>query len=267
MAERIKWRIIDTGPRDPFTNMAVDEALLRGYELQDSPPTLRIYGWEPAGISIGFSQDAAEVSMGRGAMPVVRRITGGGAIVHRDELTYSLVCSGGDLGPAVTPVVSSYKAISAFLIRFYKSLGLDAAFACDVFQGEKLGAPSTLCFASKEKYDIVVGGRKIGGNAQKRTRENIFQHGSIPITSGGKLPAGSASLEELLGRRPERKGLAALLIDAFVDTFRIEAEEGRMTASEEALCKELRANKYCSDEWNVGRQERPCHNLRHAHPG
>lgn len=266
-----RWRIIDTPPADPFTNMAIDEALLRGYALHSSPPTLRIYGWQPAALSIGYAQDAdSELDIAycrRSALAFVRRITGGGIIRHSDELTYSLVLSKADLG-IPERVVSSYRVISSFLIEFYRRLGLEASFACDAATGERLGAGSPLCFASKEKYDIVVGGRKIGGSAQKRSRDVIFQHGSIPLgrTDGDirflrdKPPAApkTASLEELLGRMAGATELKVLLVEAFRATFGVEAQCGELSGEEMRMAGELRDSKYKSDEWNYNRSDLTC---------
>jgi len=265
---RVRWRIIDTGSADPFTNMAFDETLLRGYSLHASPPTLRLYGWQPAALSLGYSQDAEyELDLEfcrRAGLPFVRRITGGGIIRHSNELTYSLVCSKEDLG-IPEHVLSSYKTISSFLIEFYKRLGLDAKFACDASPGEKLGSASALCFASKEKYDIVVDGRKIGGSAQKRCRDVTFQHGSIPI-AGGALEdlsflrnkkaastAEPASLEELLNRKVNAAELSGSLIESFKTTFGVTVEAGRLSAGEEKMFKDLKARKYESREWNFDR--------------
>lgn len=242
-----RWRIIDTGPADAFTNMAFDEAILRSYSLHSSSPTFRVYGWEPAALSLGYSQDPRKElgigSSGSSPVPFVRRITGGGIIRHGNELTYSLVCAKEDLGiPA--HVASSYKTVSAFLITFYKKLGLDASFACDVARpGEKLGIPSVFCFDSKEKYDIVVGGKKIGGSAQKRSRNIIFQHGSIPF----------GLLEQLLGRSVNAAELAKLLVGSFTSTFGIVAEAGRLSGTEEDMFGYLREQKYGSQEWNLDR--------------
>jgi lipoyl(octanoyl) transferase len=252
-----RWRIIDTGPQGPFANMALDEALLLGYELHDSPPTLRIYGWQPTAISIGYSQDPQAILdadlVRKESMQFVRRITGGGIIMHGDEITYSLVCSKSDLDiPA--RVVSSYKMICSFLISFYKTLGIDASFACDANSEETLGIPSALCFAAKEKYDITVNGRKIGGSAQKRLKNVIFQHGSIPI--GRVNIKEAASLEDILGRRPDIKELSRLLQESFVKTFKIEVQQGELSNAERSIFLELKTHKYETRDWNYNRIDR-----------
>ncbi|MCX5678419.1 MAG: lipoate--protein ligase family protein [Candidatus Omnitrophica bacterium] len=268
----VSWRIIDTGPMDPAANMAFDEAILQGYQCHSSPPTLRIYGWKNPGLSLGYSQDPEQeldIEFCRKvSMPFVRRITGGGIILHGNELTYSLVCSKSDLSiPA--HVLSSYKIISSFLIAFYNALGIKARFACDVVKNETLSEPSAICFAAKEKYDIVSGGRKIGGSAQKRTRGVIFQHGSIPFNfdrgralsfSRAELPRGSeydaVCLEEVLGRGVNAADMSKVMIRAFTESFDIRAEVGGLSSAEEECFSKLKTMKYESSDWNFNRIDR-----------
>lgn len=264
-----RWRIIDTGALDPFANMALDEALLRGYERYNSPPTLRIYGWKYPSLSLGFSQDPArdlDIEFCRKrSMPFVRRITGGGIILHASELTYSLVCSKEDLG-IPSRIVSSYKIICSFLISFYKKLGIEAEFACDDPEFKTSGELSALCFAAKEKYDIVSNGRKIGGNAQKRSRGVIFQHGSIPFRfetetassflrskAPGTGEYEATCLEDILGQYVSAPELSLTFIKAFEGSFNVETEALRLSEAEEAIYRDLKALKYESVDWNYNR--------------
>ncbi len=237
---RSDWRVIKSGPYDAKTNMAIDGRILSEY-LADGIPRFRIYSWSAPSITFGVSQKPEEVldleRCGAEKIQYVKRMTGGGVIFHDDELTYSLACSKDDIGPSDGTVAGSFKAICAFLIEFYERLGLAPGFAVDRAPGEKIGAFSDFCFASKEKYDIVIAGKKMGGNAQKRTRQAIFQHGSIPVSfdrrraaslvkdKDGAAGCGAASLEELLGRRPEREELTELLGGAFAKTFMAQQED------------------------------------------
>nr|HPM42727.1 lipoate--protein ligase family protein [Candidatus Omnitrophota bacterium] len=263
------WRIIQTGAADAFTNMAVDEAILRGYRCGFSPPTLRIYSWKSPSLTLGYSQDAGsalDVEFCRSnSVPFVRRITGGGVILHDREITYSLVCSKGDLG-LTDGVECSYKAIASFLVSFYKRLGLDAMFACDYFKETQLGLPSALCFAAKEKYDILVGGKKIGGSAQKRSKDLIFQHGSIPIRldmeranaftrSKDNIASleGATCLEELLGSNIGVACASNILAKSFADSFGLEIFGSVLYEAEDIIAMNLRALKYESPEWNFER--------------
>jgi lipoate-protein ligase A len=104
----------------------------------------------------------------------------GGGILHGQELTYSIVCRQEDLG--TKDVKTSFELLCQFLIRFYKELGLEAEFAVKSgIPDERLGQKTAFCFAGKEEYDLLIKGRKMGGNAQRRFKDVIFQHGSIPI--------------------------------------------------------------------------------------
>lgn len=179
------WRLIDTGPLDGAFNMAIDEALLDTFDPGKSTPVLRLYGWSPPALSLGRFQDAGKVldltRCKAGGVPVVRRITGGGVIYHADELTYAIVCGPQHL-PEKTTIKESFRFLTGFLLSFYRELGIPAVYAADVPGNmSRLGKPTPLCFAGRESYDIQVDGRKIGGNAQRRLRKAIFQHGSIPL--------------------------------------------------------------------------------------
>ena len=165
--------------------MAIDEALLRSFDPESSLPVLRLYGWNPPALSLGRFQNAAEVldleRCRADGVAVVRRVTGGGVIYHADELTYSLVCAPYQIPPA-SSVKDSFRVLTGFLLAFYRTLGLDAAYAVDaVPEGTRLGERTAFCFAGRESFDILADGRKIGGNAQRRLKGVIFQHGSIPL--------------------------------------------------------------------------------------
>ena len=165
-----------------FYNMAADQALFLNYS-KTHIPILRIYSWKKPFITLGINQDPVRVLTANNYLDFTHRITGGAAILHDQELTYSLVCSPQDLN-LPSKVKESYKIICRFLIDFYSQLGLPADFAQNIFAGKKLGDYGNFCFSSFEDYDLVIKGKKIGGNAQRRARAVIFQHGSIPISLG-----------------------------------------------------------------------------------
>jgi lipoate-protein ligase A len=205
------WRLIDTGSLDGATNMAVDEALLVSFDPARDRPVLRLYGWNPPALSLGrFQQADAVLDLERcsaRSVPVVRRITGGGVIYHAAELTYSVVCAPRHL-PARVSVKESFRVLTSFLLRFYRELGLSAAYAVDHYPaGTRLGDRTPFCYAGRESYDILADGRKIGGNAQRRQRDVIFQHGSIPLVNcaeqGARFlrepPAGAGGTTGALG--------------------------------------------------------------------
>ncbi|MBN2830877.1 MAG: lipoate--protein ligase family protein [Candidatus Omnitrophica bacterium] len=217
--------------------MALDEKIFFCY-LKDGIPVLRIYSWQSPSFTYGVSQKnpGQEINLSqcvKDGIHLAKRMTGGGILFHNDEITYSLTCSKEDIGEDKSVFVS-YRNICAFLISFYKSLGLKPAFAIEAEGFNDRFSAHPLCSASREKYDIVINGKKIGGNAQKRNRDAIFQHGSIPISIDWGLVrkyvrylpeeafSGSTSLSEELKVLPSREILEQKLISVVKDTFSID---------------------------------------------
>ena len=260
------WRFIDTGSLCGSTNMAIDESLLKLYDSKLSKPILRFYGWKSPFLSLGRFQIADEVlDLNRcraDRIPVVRRISGGGVIFHADELTYSLVCSSEQIHPT-SSVKDSFRLLTGFLIDFYLSLGLNASYALDTVSGfEGLGTRTAFCFAGKESFDILIDGVKLGGNAQRRQKNIIFQHGSIPIVNHV-----STGLSYMIDRSPEYvQGATSLLecgistdatvlktklVEAFKRRMNVEVLESQLSHEEQQLSQQLINSKYTTDRWNL----------------
>jgi lipoate-protein ligase A len=265
------WRLVRSAPLPAAENMAMDEALLRCFDPRASLPILRLYRWAPPALSLGRFQNAPQVldleRCRASSLAVVRRITGGGAIYHADELTYSLICTPAQIPPART-IKDSFRVLTGFLIAFYARLGLQAAYARDALQmGTQLGRRTPFCFAGRESFDILIHGRKIGGNAQRRQRGLIFQHGSIPLSCQAEAglsfmvdrsPAyalGAVSLAQC-GIRAEPDRLQGELVTAFRDHFGVECREEPLSSQERSCANELIINKYATDAWNMGEVER-----------
>jgi lipoate-protein ligase A len=246
--------------------MAVDEAMLRSFDPAASLPVLRLYGWNPPALSLGRFQKAAEVlNLERcraDGVAVVRRVTGGGVIYHADELTYSLVCTPEQIPPAAS-IKDSFRVLTRFLLAFYRSLGIDAAYAVDTAPaGLRLGERTAFCFAGKESFDILAEGRKIGGNAQRRLKGVIFQHGSIPLYNHAphgltymrdqspEQSAGAASLAEC-GIISNRNDLLHAITAAFGSSFEVSLQNSELSGEELADVNKLLANKYQSERWNI----------------
>jgi lipoyl(octanoyl) transferase len=257
---------MDTGPLSGAENMAIDEALLRSFDPASSQPVLRLYGWSPPALSLGrFQKPAEELNLERcraDGVPLVRRITGGGVIYHADELTYSLICTPGQI-PPTSSIKDSFRVLTAFLLAFYRGLSLDAGYALDaVPDGTRLGERTPFCFAGRESFDILVNGRKIGGNAQRRTKGVIFQHGSIPLlnrveTGLGYMRESSpetmkcvVSLSEC-GIAVQRPALVHQLAAAFRAEFKVEFQEDSCSSSERESADQLLETKYETDRWNL----------------
>lgn len=185
MTER--WRFIDFAYHTPGFNMALDEALLEWHSKGLIPPTIRFYGWNPAALSLGYFQKVnEEINLDKvqeHQLGLVRRLTGGRAVLHDQELTYSVIVS--EDHPLMPKTVSeAYRVISQGLLEGFKELGLDAYFAIPQTEEEraKLKNPrSAICFDAPSWYELVVEGKKIAGSAQTRQRGVILQHGSILI--------------------------------------------------------------------------------------
>lgn len=248
-----QWRLLDSGRLTGIENMAVDEALLACFEPGKSLPLLRLYGWAPPAFSCGrFQNPAAIIDLDRcrdDGVQVVKRITGGGVIYHAAELTYSLVCPTGFI-PGRRSVKDVFFELTSFLIAFYQQLGLPAVHAVDHYPAEKrLGERTPLCFAGIEGCDILIRGRKIGGNAQRRLKDVIFQHGSIPLRQMAAeanqylrqpdhgIVERTTSLEDL-GVTVGAEQLAVLLIGSFAESFKVVFEPDVLTVAEQETAGE-----------------------------
>lgn len=161
-------------------NMARDSSILAALEEGSGTPTLRVYGWDAPTISIGYLQGPGPF-MGLG-LPVVRRITGGRAVVHSSELTYSVtglindpLFSGG--------IMAAYSVISRCIIAALKDAGLDASYS----RGSAAGDRNEACFHSPSRYEVLIDGRKLVGSAQRRLKRAFIQHGSILMGTDAEL--------------------------------------------------------------------------------
>jgi len=172
------WRLIDEGPRSGVWNMAEDVALLEG----DGPlPVLRLFSWDRPTLSLGYRQDADAVvdfaAAERLGVPVVRRPTGGGSVLHEGtlEVTYTVVASEEDLPGSV---LDAYRVIAAPLAKALRMLGLEVRFA-DAIPARD--AWSAVCFETPTRFELLVNGRKAVGSAQCRRNGRVLQHGAIPL--------------------------------------------------------------------------------------
>ena len=167
------WRLLVTPPARGAWNMAVDEAILEHAKAGrgDSLPTLRLYAWDPACLSLGHAQPIADVDRARleaRGWEVVRRLTGGRAILHTDELTYSVI--GGAAEPVLAgSVLESYNRLAQALLHAVKDLGLPVEMKEAVHSSSGTHA-NPVCFEVPSSYEITVDGKKLIGSAQARRR-------------------------------------------------------------------------------------------------
>ena len=180
-----KWYFINSGPCSPSYNMALDEALLDLHSAGEIPPVIRFYEWNPATLSIGYFQSAEKdvniQAIKEQNLGFVRRPTGGRAVLHESELTYSIIVSEQYPNMPAT-VTEAYRVLSEGLLIGFQNLGLNAYFSIPDTE-EKLAdlkkPKSAVCFDAPSWYELVVEGKKVAGSAQTRQKGVILQHGAI----------------------------------------------------------------------------------------
>ncbi|ASF38598.1 biotin/lipoate A/B protein ligase family protein [Halobacillus halophilus] len=176
------WYFVDSGHCTPAMNMALDEALMSWHRQGEIPPVLRFYGWAPAGLSVGYFQKVKGKidleGVERHGFDLVRRQTGGRAVLHDKELTYSVIVSE-DHPDMPASVKDAYLVLSKGLLEGFHNLGIEAEFA--VPEGKLDTTGSAVCFEEPSWYELIAEGRKAAGSAQTRKKGVILQHGSIPI--------------------------------------------------------------------------------------
>jgi lipoate-protein ligase A len=264
------WRLLDSGAASGSYNLAFDEALFRLVRQGKSPPTVRFYAWSAPAVSVGYFQrwtrQIDPEACRRQRVGVFRRITGGRAVLHRDEITYSVV--GADAGELFGQgLQASYHTIASALAQGLRLLGVEAELAPPSSGGDArraAGHPS--CFAASSGHEIGAGGRKLAGSAQKREGDGFLQHGSILVSRHDEefrsllrssqktstVDNGMTSLEDLLGRRPGYPELAAALAEGFRRVLGSAPEEGGPAREERNLAEELEKRRYLSPAWNNG---------------
>jgi len=257
------WRLIRSPAADGATNMAVDEAILRAVAAGDVPPTLRLYAWDPPCLSLGRGQPVEDVDRGAVAAAgygLVRRPTGGRAILHIDELTYSIAAPEGEERVA-GGVVESYRRLSQGLMRGLALLGVRGVVAEERLKNR--GAEGPVCFEVPSDYEITVGGKKLVGSAQMRARGAVLQHGAVPLTGdiaricpllrGHPDPEGvrarATTVERALSRPVSWEEAAEALIEGFAEALDLRLDPGDLTEEEQVAARALLAEKYGTAEW------------------
>lgn len=278
-----EWRLLHTGVRDGASNMAIDEAVLEAVTTGQVAPTLRFYGWSPPCLSLGFSQPAAEVdreACARHGWDIVRRPTGGQAILHVDELTYSVCAPLGE--PRVAGgVVESYGRLAAGLLAGLRWMGLEPAQAKPAYP-ESQGGVGPACFDGPARYEITLElpgregemvPRKLVGSAQSRRLGGLLQHGTLPLSGeitrimGGlafgspeareaarvRLGGRALTLETALGRPVTFAETAEALAAGFARALNLRLVPGELTEAEWAAAARIRDEKYAADGWTFRR--------------
>jgi lipoate-protein ligase A len=251
-----KWRLLKTGYKNAYENMAIDYAILVANSKNLVPPTVRFYGWNPAAISIGYFQSLLdEIDLDKCNelnVDYVRRITGGGAVFHEDELTYSIVIP--ESQPFITKnILESYGRICGAIIKGLNNLGIDSEYM--------------------PINDIISNGKKISGNAQTRKIKTLLQHGTIlmdvdveKMFSVLNVPNEKikdklisnvkdrvTSIKHILGKDISFKKIENSMKIGFEEEFDIYLEEGTLIDEELVLTKKFESEYFSTDNWNYKR--------------
>jgi lipoate-protein ligase A len=242
-----RWRLLDCGPRPGDHNMALDRALLERVAAGRAAPILRFYSWDRPTLSFGRMQHPPPELLGRCrelGVAAVRRPTGGKAILHHREVTFSIIAPTAGLGS----VMQSYRTFARAIAAGLRGLGVEARL-CDAHAS----APGTalLCFADPAGCDLEADGRKLVGSAQARRGPALLQQNSLPLRLAHALKDdlfGAAAQEEArlatdlfsaLGREPSFAEVRDAIVAGFRPELGIEFESGPVSADESAAAQKL----------------------------
>jgi len=240
--------------------MAIDEAILIGLREKKSSPVLRIYRWVPPTITIGYFQSIKDINVSlceKDGIGIVRRLTGGRAVLHNEELTYSILFSDEDFQPFRKKDIFVF--IARCLINALETVGILSQIA----QKTKGDLRSANCFASPAQYEVESSNEgKLIGSAQLIRDGVVLQHGAIPITRSytgiakylrhpTQFTKSASSLSEAAGTDVDEEKLLSALQEGF--SRLIPMEEGDFSGYEWGLIRHLTSNKYSTPEWNMKR--------------
>ncbi len=254
------WRLLSDPPQPPEINMAIDEAIAIAFSKGVIPPTLRLYGWSSPSVSIGSFQKWEpewEDLIEQGKLRFVRRITGGRALLHDRELTYSVVASTKD--PLFSEgIKGTFYAVSGGLLAGLKSLGVAAEIYAPP-RSHRIERPqSALCFASTSWYEITARGKKLIGSAQRRWVAHFLQHGSLILekspAAGFPLSENQIGLAEFLPLLPPQETLQKALRFGFESSLPIQLESSALTSEEIKTSERLVREKYGNPAWTLRRE-------------
>jgi len=248
-----QWRLLKTDFSTAFINMAVDRAVLVASSEDKVSPTVRFYGWEPSAISIGYFQSLKEEvdldACRKLGVDYVRRITGGGAVFHEEELTYSIVIP--ETHPQIPKnILKSYGRICGAVMKGLDNLGIESKYV--------------------PINDIITGGKKISGNAQTRKAKIVLQHGTVltdvdvdKMFSVLKVPNEKlkdklianvkqrvTSIKHVLGKEVHFKDVSEAMKIGFEEEFNVELIEGTLSEEEKELTRKFEKECFSARDWN-----------------
>ncbi len=265
-----QWRVLVTPPMPGKWNMAVDEAVLETVGQNQVFPTLRLYTWNPACLSIGYAQPYADIDRKRlfdYGWDCVRRPTGGRAILHTDELTYSVIAPINESRVAGS-VLESYQRLSVALLTALHSVDIPAE-AHPINPTGNTPGNGAVCFEVPSNYEIVVAGKKLIGSAQARRKNGVLQHGTLPLrgdltrithvlaysdeqhrsNAAIRLLDHATTVETVLGYQISWDSAAQALIAGFQSELDLEFVQADLSDHETNLTEKLIQEKYKHPAW------------------
>ncbi|MEA3346124.1 MAG: biotin/lipoate A/B protein ligase family protein [Chloroflexota bacterium] len=272
---RAMWRLLEDGSADGASNMALDEAILLAVAEDRAPSTLRFYTWQPPCLSVGYAQpltrDFDPKACRRRGYDLVRRPTGGRAVLHIDELTYSVTLPQDD--PRVAGgVISSYRRLSEGLLAGLRRLGVEAAQAQPSPHKPREGRTAA-CFDLPSHFEITAAEKKLIGSAQVRRRDVVLQHGALPLWGditrivgllrlsserlrarlATRLAEKSTTLAQVAGRLIPPDEAARALAIGFAEALDLKLVKGEPTDWERQKAEWLLEEKYGTEEYTFQR--------------
>ena len=263
------WRLILSDPASGPMNMALDEAILEAVRKDQAPPTLRFYSWDPPCLSLGYAQsvdDADRSAIEELGWELVRRPTGGKAILHTDEITYSISA------PADHPlfgggILLSYERISLALIAGLERLGLEPEL--NVTESPEPNDGNPVCFQNPGAFEITIAGKKLVGSAQLRRSGAVLQHGSIPLRGElGRICQAlhypneherkqameqvgqyAITIEQVLGKSPAWSEVAEYLTAGFEQSLQLNLSHLDLSQQEINRSNEILEERYSHPDW------------------
>jgi lipoate-protein ligase A len=268
-----QWRFIYDSPLSGAENMARDDAILHAVSAGQQPPTLRIYAWQPFCLSLGYGQNSSDADQERlqvNHYDIVRRPTGGRAILHGDELTYSLSLpiqhelAQGD-------VIASYRNISRGLVQMLQHLGLEVRSEAQDHEALRQSGP--VCFEIPSHYEITVNDKKLIGSAQVRRRDGILQHGTLPVwgdvgricdvlvypddaerqSAKNYVQSRATTLSDVLQESVTWDAVRDAMLQGFTRAFDVEWLHQSLSDEEIRRAQQLKQKTYANPDWTFKR--------------
>lgn len=259
---RTAWRLILDPPHDGPTNMAIDEVLALACARGWSPPSLRLYRWAVPTVSLGYNQfiqnEVDLTTCGQRGIPLVRRPTGGWALLHDQELTYSLALP---TSAGSRSVLQDYRWIGNCLLLALRKLGVVATMSRGARTRSQGGG---VCFISPSRHELAVDGRKLVGSAQRRFNYAFLQQGSLlmdidyptwialfPQTK--ELEARATALRFVLRISPPWEEVARAIRAGFEEGAGVHMDQGELTPREWKAARGLVQKRYRTTDWTFRR--------------